>query len=445
MELNDRPRTRMESRLYFLALLLTFLVRAAAVMGTDPQDIWSRWSQSVGTAAMRGQGVLWDQALYDAFGWNVATEGVLGVGARGSAFCMPAYPVFLAAVYKIAGHLPGAARWAQVFLNVLAAVLLGALARRLGGRRAQIIAVFIVGMYPFFIYFVREILTEALFVFAFAATLLTASRVGSRGRLIDGVLYGMATGVQVMTRSVGFFLVPGTLILARPWVPEGRKRRLGALLLAALIVAGVWGSWILRNRRTFGEPVLLDTHGGWSLYMGALQARGVDFSVAVGMLGYQHGDILKGSLPGGSRGELEADNGCREKAMKLIREDPAGFGWAVLGNIRQFWLGSDFGHVADNRGMQLVMTLAGLASYLPVLLLGLLGLISCWRIGRRDFFWAALVLMATTSILHGTVNGGKRYRAATLDPVLIILASSQAASLLARWWPEPSAESSGRQ
>lgn len=437
-----RPRTRLETRLYLLALVVTIMVRAAAVAGTDPQSVWIRWSGAKGAEKAREKGQIWDQALYDRFGWNLATEGILGVGSRPSAFCMPAYPILLAGTYKLVGHLPGAVRWVQVLLSTLTVVFLGILSRRLGGPRAEIIAILIGAGYPFFVYFVREVLTETLFLGAFVGTLLTASRVGARGRIIDGMLHGIATSLAVMTRPVGFFLALGTLILARPWASEGRTRRLVGLFLGALIVAGVWGSWILRNRQVFGETVPLDTHGGWSLYMGQLASRGVPIDQALQLVGYHHGDILTGKLPGGPRGELEADRRAGENARAMIRRDPATFVATFFGNVRGLWLGSYFGDVAESTGVQILMTLAALSTYLPILVLGLLGLLQCWKTGRRDFFWAAVLLLATSTLLHGIVQSGKRYRAETIDPVLLVLAAWQASRLLARWWrePEPIAE-----
>jgi 4-amino-4-deoxy-L-arabinose transferase-like glycosyltransferase len=438
-EETTRGRTRWETRAYLLALAVAFVIRVVAVAGTDPREVWIRWSGSVASQPSRQAGMVWDQGLYDAFGWNLATQGVIGVGSRPSAFCMPAYPILLGGVYRMAGHLPGAARWAQVFLSVLTLVFLGAVARRLGGPRAEILAVLIGGVYPYYVYFVREILTEALFVFAFSATLLAAARAGERSGSVDHLLHGLAAAVTAMTRSVGFFLIPGTLILARPWAKVERRRRLAGVLLFLFIVAGVWGVWILRNWNAFGQPVLLDTHGGWYLYMGALYSQGLDFGQTVGKLGYQHTDILRGTFPEGSRNEQEADRRSGEKAMAIIRGDPAGFAAFMARNALGFWFALGFGDVADSPGTLLLMSLVGWISYLPVLILGLFGLARCWKTGRRDFFWAAVVLMVTTTVLHTTALGGKRYRAATLDPLLIVLAAAQASHLLSRWWRKPQA------
>ena len=87
--------------------------------------------------------------------------------------------------------------------------------------------------------------------------------------------------------------------------------------------------------------------------------------------------------------------------------------------------------------MRALMTLVAFASYPPVLVLGLFGLIQCWRIRRRDFFWATVIMLVTTTLLHGIVWGGKRYRTVTVDPELMVLAAWQASLLLTRWWQEP--------
>ena len=436
-----RARTPMEARLYAMMLAITLLVRVIAVIGTDPASVYIQFSRAAGAPPLSEGRLVGDPEIYDRFGWNLATEGVLGVGSRPTAFSLPGYPLLLAATYRLAGHLPGVVRWVQIVLNTLAVLFLGALARRLGGPRAEILALLFGGLSPFFVYFVREILTETLFVFGFCATLLTAARVGSRGRIVDGALYGLAVSVAIMTRPVGFFLVPGTLILARPWASEGKRRRLGGLLLGGLIVAGVWGAWILRNREAFGEAVLLDTHGGFSLYLGQLQTRGVPVEEAVKMLGFHDNEIYKGTLPGGPPGELAASRRAGDNAMKMIRSDPAAFAATALLNIQWLWLGSSFSDIAGQGVMKLLMTLVAWLSYGPILVLGLLGLVRCWRIGRLDFFWAFAIMLFMTTLLHAVVMGGKRYRAATIDPELMVLAAWQGSLLMARWWREPQASS----
>ncbi len=92
------------------------------------------------------------------------------------------------------------------------------------------------------------------------------------------------------------------------------------------------------------------------------------------------------------------------------------------------------------------LTLVGWLSYFPLLALGLAGL---WRLARTARWVplaAVLALFGLSTALHGIVLGGQRYRVATLDPLLLVLASWEAtalgATLLTRWgagWREPAA------
>ncbi len=413
-ESGTAPRQR---RIYWACLLLALLARCAFVAFSDPRSINSRWT------------TITDAALYDRFAWNLASEGTLGSRSGPSAFCLPAYPLFLAAVYSLAGHLPGAVRVAQALIGLATVFLLGRLARCLGGWKAELLVVAMGAVYPYFIYFTGEILTETLFIFALSGALLSAALVGRQGRLRDGVLHGLFAALLVMTRPTGIFLELGVLILARPWAKEGRRRRALALLIAAILVALVWSPWILRNRRVFGETVLLDTHGGWGLYTGQLFSRGMSLEEVDARVGYSHLSIYEGRLQGGPQAELREDQRCKREAIEMIRADLPAFLNTVTRNASRLWIGLDMRDAARAGGGFGFLTLVGWLSYFPLLVLGLAGL---WRLARTARWVplaAVLALFGLSTALHGVVLGGQRYRVATLDPLLLVLASWEATAL----------------
>ena len=396
---------------YLASLLLALIVRSIFVATADGESLFTRWSTAN------------DAGVYDQFGWNLVREGTFGVDSRPSAFSLPAYPLLLAGTYRIAGHKPGAVRWVQVVLGVCTVVFLGRLARCLGGGRAELLTVAAGAVYPFFIYFTGELLTESLFLFALSGALLTAARLGSRGRVADGALHGVFAGLLVMTRPAGFFLEPGVLILTRPWAREKRGRRTVALLLAAVIVALVWGAWIARNRRVFGEPVLLDTHGGWGLYTGQMLSRRFTEEEIFRRVRYSHRNIQEGTLPGGPRGELEEDRRCGREAIEMIRSDPAAFLATLPRNVADLWVSVKLREVVARGGGPVPLRVATWVSYFPVLVLGIAGLVRLRRARRWPPLAAALAILLLSTALHAGVRGGKRYRAATLDPVLLVLAA----------------------
>jgi 4-amino-4-deoxy-L-arabinose transferase-like glycosyltransferase len=391
-------------------MIAALLIRIAYIQTSDPRSLTTPWSTTT------------DIRVYDQFGWNLAREATMGIGDRPSAFAMPAYPLFLGAIYRIAGHLPGAVRWVQALLGLLTLFCLGRLARFLAGPRAEMLAVTAGAFYPFFVYFTGEILTESLFVCAFSGMLLSAARVGAEGRTRDGLLHGICLTVAAMTRPVGVFLEPALLILCRPWAAEDRRRRLTGLLLGFLVYGAAWGGWIARNRSVFGETVLFDTHGGFAFYLGHLISIGEKPEEIHRKLGYTHSQVAAGELPGGPRGELEADRRAGEMARRSIREDPARFARAFARNVINLWVGLDFSEVAAETRRIGLTTLVGWVSYGPILLLGLAGLRRLGREGRPALL-AVLAVFVTTSLIHGIVLGGQRYRVATLDPILLVLAS----------------------
>jgi hypothetical protein len=395
---------------YVAALVVCILLRALYVVQSDASSLYTQWS----TAG--------DAEVYDRFGWNLVAHGTLGVGNQPSGFAMPAYPLFLAGIYCVAGHLPGAARWVQILLGVVTIVALGQFARILGGPRARVLAVAIGAIYPFFIYFTGEILTETLFLAAYSGMILTAARLGERGRPLDGVLHGLCLALTFLTRPVGLFLEPAALILARPWSPVNRRSRLAGLGIGFLLFGLAWGSWIARNRSALGETVLLDTHSGMALYLGHLESIGMSQEEIGRRLWYGHADVARGNLPGGPAGELDANRRAGELARQSMRADPGRFLRSVARNIARIWLYLNFSDMGSPTGTVGLATLVGWASYAPVLLLAGAGLVRLRRL-RSHAFTAILALFAISSLVHGIFIGGQRYRVGTLDPLLIVLAA----------------------
>ncbi|MFH1681474.1 MAG: glycosyltransferase family 39 protein, partial [Candidatus Eisenbacteria bacterium] len=68
-------------------------------------------------------------------------------------FRAPAYPYFLAAVYKVGGGDPLHPRLVQAVLGVLSLYLAFRIGRRLFGRGAALLAVFLALLYPILLFF----------------------------------------------------------------------------------------------------------------------------------------------------------------------------------------------------------------------------------------------------------------------------------------------------
>jgi hypothetical protein len=116
----------------------------------------------------------------------------------------------------------------------------------------------------------------------------------------------------------------------------------------------------------------------------------------------------------------------------MIREDPGAFLATLPRNFSELWLGMDFSDVAVKGGGSGLLVFAGLAAYAPLLLLGLAGLGWLARTGRWHALAAALALLLLTTAMHAAVLGGKRYRVATVDPVLLVLGAGAVGGWIGR-------------
>jgi 4-amino-4-deoxy-L-arabinose transferase-like glycosyltransferase len=188
-------------------------------------------------------------------------------GGGPSAFRPPGYPVFLAAVYAIAGHeAPGIGRLAGAFLGTLSVALTGLIALRLWGARIGMLALGIAAVAPPLVIMSTALISEALFVpvvLGAVATALEARRSKRRFRWV--IATGVLVGVATLTRTNGLILLlPFALAVA----PTRSRRRLGAwapaaaLVLAALLTIA---PWTVRNWIEFHAFIPVSDESGYTL------------------------------------------------------------------------------------------------------------------------------------------------------------------------------------
>src|SRR3989442_3548929 len=147
------------------------------------------------------------------------------------------------------GELPQRA-WGALF-GLGTIVLIGLIARRLGGPRAGLIAAGIAAVYPVLVAADGAMMSETLYGLLIAAALLTALRLLDRepGPPLAAAL-GALIGLATLTRAEALLLLP---LLAWPVAARAQARR---LLLAGVtsVACLLWISpWVVRYSDTFHE------------------------------------------------------------------------------------------------------------------------------------------------------------------------------------------------
>jgi 4-amino-4-deoxy-L-arabinose transferase-like glycosyltransferase len=211
-----------------------------------------------------------DEQQYDAIASNLVLNGEFAdAKGRVTALRPPLYPLFLAAVYSIAGsnnYL--AVRGLQACLGLSLGLICLIWARTLFDRRTATLAAAICILYPTLLLFDFLLLSEILFTALFLAFFVCVAKFWEQGKILYLGMGGLCLGLASLARSITYpMLLPAAALL----VVLSRNRRKQALRGAFLMVA-IFGltltPWIVRNYHVFGRFVPVDTMGGWNLYLG---------------------------------------------------------------------------------------------------------------------------------------------------------------------------------
>ena len=347
--------------------------------------------------------------------------------APATAFRVPLYPMFLAAVTF--GH--------QTFLPVL---LLGVADRRGNGmvrgaarRRAvrqstaAIIAAMLTAIYPYYVVHDTALQETSLYTFLMALAVLLLLRVRRSGSVLTATGAGLALGAAVLTRAnlAPFALfAPLWLALAggshaAPW-----RRRLRVAVVCAGVGMLTVAPWLVRAYQLTGS-VTLSTQSGFFLWLGNnpytfshYPQESIDRSQAAALAALSSQE--KSELEARQHNEALVDEWFRKKGLDYIRDHP----WRTLGNSFRKIVDA-FGWLPSPR-RSFWPSLAHALSYGPVMIFGLWGMWASRRHWREhSIFYAQFVAFAAvTAVFFGHTS----YRA-YLDVYWIVFA----AGVLAAW------------
>jgi 4-amino-4-deoxy-L-arabinose transferase-like glycosyltransferase len=389
-------------------ILLAFAVRVGVRWYSGGPDFWEN-----------------GYSFFFALAQNIAAgKGVAFDGGAATAFRVPLYPMFLAAVTF--GH--------QVFLPVLLAqsiigagtVLCAALiARELFGNTAAIIAAVLAAIYPYYVVHDTALQETSLYTFLTALAVVLLLRVRRSGSVLTAAGAGLALGAAVLTRAnlaPVALLAPLWLALAGHAVPW--RRGLGVAVVCAGVGMLTVAPWLIRAYQLTGS-VTLSTQSGYFLWLGNnpytfshYPQESIDRSEAAALAALSPQE--KSELEARQHNEALVDEWFRKKGLDYIRGHP----WRTLGDgLRK--IVDAFGWLPSPR-RNFWRSLGHALSYGPVMIFGLWGI---WA-GRRHWrehsiFYAQFVAFAVvTAVFFGHTN----YRA-YLDVYWIVFT----AGVLAAW------------
>lgn len=271
-----------------------------------------------------------DAAQYDAIAISlVKGNGFTLDGHTPTPVRPPVYPLFLAALYLLFGHVLAAVRVAQVLLYAALAAGTAALARLTLDERAAVPAGFLAAAYLPFLIFTGEILSEILFSALLMSGALLLLHALPDGRVPRTAAAGVLLGLATLCRPAGL-LLPAFLFGVTTigiWRPARRSVRMLAVVVAAATLTIV--PWTMRNALRFRTLIPVSTGGGVVLWSGSYQPwkgiwRGAETS-PLREMARAHPD------------PIEADRFFFQQGVGNILADPLGFIRLLPGKVLALW------------------------------------------------------------------------------------------------------------
>jgi len=426
-------------RRLFLIVLIGLFVRAG-VMLSAPQRLLDDRDTYVGLAL----------GIAEGRGFSIPETD------QPTAYRPVLYPLLLSVGIRFAPIL-----WVAIInLAATAAAIVATwwIARRLSlDDRGALIAAGLLALDPLLMLYAAYPMTEtlclSLVAMLLAAAFTTADRLSAPRAVLVGLLFGLAALCRPSVWAFGG-LWAGLSVAHAVWTRYRSPDDTSTLPVRTWgIVAGtvllVVAPWVIRNWIVFGQPILMTTHGGYTILLGnneafyeevVAQPLGTvwDGSRGPGQSAWVNG-LHAEMNAAGLKTDLERDRFMSHRARETIRQHPDLFVRAVMLRLLRFWNVVPSGPSAA--AVPTVVRWGVGAFFVTYWLLAIGGVWHAVRSGDVRW-WTLLLLVVSFSLVHTLYWSNARMRAPVM-PAVAVLAAWTAESLLRRCVKRPTSIGSG--
>ena len=335
----------------------------------------------------------------------------------------PGYSVFLAGLYAVGLDSPRAVRLVQALLGTATVWLVMLLAGRLFGRTTALAAGAVAAFEPHLVFFTGLVLTETLFTFLLAASLVMFVRSrepgpGDRERpLARAAAWGALSGAAALVRSTFLLFLPLAAALDVALAERTQRRaRLIRQLVALAVYCAVLAPWTVRNAARLGAFVPGTTCSGIALYE------------SCGPNAFGGWDSRRHEWPGqdlAPLGEVDRDRYLRRAALRHVQANPGRAAALAFVKLARLWSPVPW---APSYRTPFYWAVGILAFVLLAVAAGAGGWLG--RAGWREW-WPALAPAVYLTMLTLVFAGSVRYRVPAHAGLAVLAGVAYAA--LASW------------
>jgi 4-amino-4-deoxy-L-arabinose transferase-like glycosyltransferase len=375
-----------EARKLWWIIALAFAARMAARWYLGNTDFWSN-----------------GYTFFFALAQNIAHGQGIALNGQATAYRVPLYPMFLAAVTFGRKELITVV----VFQSLIGAATVwcaALIAREMFGYRAALIAALVTALYPYYVVHDTALQETSLYTFLTALAVLLVMRARRSGSRSMAAVAGLVLGADVLARAnlAPFaLLAPLILLVPIPLRPASWQRRASACALCAGAVILTLTPWLIRSYALTGTPALT-TQSGFFLWLGNNPAtfshyptESIDLSQRAAFASLTPEQRAEFDARGSN--EASADGWFFHEGLGYMRDHP----WLTVGNAARK-ITAGFCLLPSPRG-SFWPSLVYLLSYGPVMILGLGGMWMFRRNWRDHLIFYALFasFAAVTAIYFG--------------------------------------------
>jgi 4-amino-4-deoxy-L-arabinose transferase-like glycosyltransferase len=353
----------------------------------------------------------------------------------------PGYPLFLAMVFKIAGYHIEAARFANLLLAFGSGLVVMRLARKIADdKTTAVLAALLFLSYPGTLIAEARGGVEIAFVFGVVLFMLFLYQAIEKGSLWHYFVAGMFIGAATLVRSE-VLPFPLLFLVYLLLTANGAAERLKAIARTSVLCLGlalVISPWAVRNYMLTKDFVPTASVAGVAaqegLYACQHLSSGQDFGAVQMDAGTERGELASQlGIPFvgrwyyqffyNPRDELTFSRLLLKRTAAEYRKDPMLLARCGGQNVMfNFWF----------LGKTRQATWLNMAAQVPLLLLGLGGVVLVWRRGLLRKIGPMLTFMVFVPAVHAPIIAHARH-CMVLVPFLSILASVSIVSVANTW------------